>query len=138
MTSKFLIILVTILGPLDVAPSQVVGKQGDTLRLRYGKPVPVPEIIDTVKRVCRPPLNLQEALRIACAYLEKERISALQTDSIDISDYFLTRVSLGEYGSEGNIKQVWYFFWSHENCNSVRGFTIIVSMSGEPYWLSDM
>ena len=55
----------------------------------------------------RPSLTLQKALKIADAYIMKEKI--------DISHYYLLEAKHILYGSKGNQDPSWFFWWVNEN-----------------------
>jgi hypothetical protein len=59
------------------------------------------------KRVFRPKISLQEAMKLAESYIKKERI--------DASSYYLLEARMIQYGGETDAKEPrWSFLWVHE------------------------
>jgi len=77
-----------------------------------------------LRRSFRPKLTLQRALKIAEAYLRKERIN--------ISHYFLFEARLIQYGSGKEMKEPrWFFVWVNDSGGMGNQIEISVSMDGK-------
>jgi hypothetical protein len=83
------------------------------------------------KRSIRPQLTLQQALKLAESYIEKEKI--------DISSYFLREARMIQYGEEKDVKDHrWFFWWANENGAIGDYVEITVSMEGKVTRLPSM
>ena len=75
-------------------------------------------------RSFRPRLTLQQALKLAEGYIEKEKI--------DISSYFLREARMIQYGGEKDVKEARWFFWWVREGGAVGDYVeITVSMDGQ-------
>ncbi len=76
------------------------------------------------KRGFRPRLTLQQALKLAEGYIEKEKI--------EIASYFLLEARMIQYGGEKDVKEPrWFFWWINENGAMGDYVQITVSMEGQ-------
>jgi hypothetical protein len=76
------------------------------------------------KRSFRPRLTLQQALRLAESYIEKEKI--------EISPYFLSEARMIQFGGEKDVRESrWFFWWVNENGAMGDYVQITVSMEGQ-------
>jgi hypothetical protein len=76
------------------------------------------------KRGFRPKITLQEAMKLAESYIEKEKI--------DPSSYYLREARMIQYGDEKKAKEPqWFFWWVHENGQIGNYIEITVSMDGK-------
>jgi hypothetical protein len=82
-------------------------------------------------RSFRPALTLQQALRLAERYIEKEKIK--------ISPYYLSEARMIQYGGDKDVKEPrWYFWWVNENGAMGNYVEITVSMDGKVMRLPSM
>jgi hypothetical protein len=80
--------------------------------------------LSLVRRNFRPKLTLQNALKLAEAYVEKEKIN--------VSHYFLSEVRMIKYGGETDVKEPrWFFVWVKDNGGIGNQIEISVSMDGK-------
>jgi hypothetical protein len=83
------------------------------------------------KRSFRPRLTLQEALKLAEGYIEKEKVA--------ISSYFLKEARMIQYGGEKDVKEPrWFFWWVNEDGAVGDYVEITVSMEGQVSRLPSM
>ena len=76
-----------------------------------------------LRRSFKPKLTLQQALKIAEAYIKREKF--------DTSILYLSEVRLIEYGPEKGPKELrWLFLWAHESAPGLYN-QITVSMDGK-------
>ena len=76
------------------------------------------------KRGFRPRLTLQQALKLAEGYIEKEKI--------EIASYFLLEARMIQYGGEKDVKEPrWFLWWINENGAMGDYVQITVSMEGQ-------
>ena len=76
------------------------------------------------KRGFRPRLTLQQALKLAEGYIEKEKI--------EIASYFLLEARMIQYGGEKDVKEPrWFFWWINDNGAMGDYVQITVSMEGQ-------
>ncbi len=76
------------------------------------------------KRGFRPRLTLQQALKLAEGYIEKEKM--------EIASYFLLEARMIQYGGEKDVKEPrWFFWWINENGAMGDYVQITVSMEGQ-------
>jgi hypothetical protein len=79
------------------------------------------QILELPKRSSyRPPLTLQNALKIADAYITQEKI--------DISQYYLLEAKYILYGDKDHKEPSWYFWWVHEDGAAGHYVEIVVSI----------
>ena len=79
------------------------------------------QILELPKRSSyRPPLTLQNALKIADAYITREKI--------DISRYYLLEAKYIFYGDKDNKEPSWYFWWVNEDGAAGHYVEIVVSI----------
>lgn len=72
----------------------------------------------------KPKVSLQEALKHAESFIEKEKI--------DTSSYYLLEARMIQYGGEKDVKELrWFFRWAHENGAVGNYIEISVSMDGK-------
>ena len=72
------------------------------------------------KRSFRPKLSLQQALKLAEDYIEKEKI--------DISPYYLYEAKYILYGSKDHQEPCWFFWWVNENGAAGNYVELIISI----------
>lgn len=83
------------------------------------------------KRSFRPRLTLQQALKLAESYIEKEKV--------EITSYFLKEARMIQYGGEKEVKEPrWFFWWVNENGAMGDYVEITVSMEGQVSRLPSM
>ena len=83
------------------------------------------------KRSFRPRLTLQQALKLAEGYIEKEKVA--------LSSYFLKEARMIQYGGEKDVKEPrWFFWWVNENGAMGDYVEITVSMEGQVSRLPSM
>lgn len=83
------------------------------------------------RRSFRPRLTLQQALKLAEGYIEKEKVA--------ISSYFLKEARMIQYGGEKDVKEPrWFFWWVNENGAMGDYVEITVSMEGQVSRLPSM
>jgi hypothetical protein len=83
------------------------------------------------KRGFRPRLTLQQALKLAEGYIEKEKI--------EIASYFLLEARMIQYGGEKDVKEPrWFFWWTNESGAMGDYVEITVSMEGQVSRLPSM
>ena len=83
------------------------------------------------KRSFRPRLTLQQALKLAEGYIEKEKVA--------LSSYFLKEARMIQYGGEKDVKEArWFFWWVNENGAMGDYVEITVSMEGQVSRLPSM
>jgi hypothetical protein len=76
------------------------------------------------QRNFRPRLTLQQALKLAEAYAEKEKI--------DMPRYYLLAARMIQYGGEKQVKEPrWFFLWASESGEMGNNIEISVSMEGK-------
>lgn len=100
------------------APAQGGNLQGRSIAAKQIADLPAPN------RSFKPRITLQEALRLAEAHIEKEKIN--------ISPYFLLEARMIQYGGEkGGKEPRWFFLWVNENGAIGDHVEITVSMEGK-------
>jgi hypothetical protein len=83
------------------------------------------------KRSTKPRLTLQQALKLAEAYIEEEKIN--------VSSYFLREARMIQYGEEKDVSEPrWFFWWVHESGALGDYVEITVSMEGRVSRLPSM
>ena len=83
------------------------------------------------KRSFRPRLTLQQALKLAEGYIEKEKVA--------LSSYFLKEARMIQYGGEKDAKEPrWFFWWVHEDGATGDYIEMTVSMDGQVSRLPSM
>jgi hypothetical protein len=118
-----LVAIIICLSGLTVAqskqsPASTQNPQGPPVTNRQIAELPL------AKRSFRPRLTLQQALKLAESYIEKEKI--------EISPYFLKEARMIQYGGEKDERELrWFFWWVHENGVIGDYVEITVSMGGQ-------
>jgi|GEM_PF-2349178 len=130
MRSIFSLLAMTIcMSGLAVAQSKQTPASSQNCR---EQPVANRQVIELpVRRSFRPRLTLQQALRLAESYIEKEKVK--------ISSYFLKEARMIQHGGEKDVKEPrWFFWWVNENGALGDYVEITVSMDGQVSRLPSM
>ena len=130
MRRVFPLLIIICMSGLAVTQSKHAAASNQTPQERPAISSQIAEL-PTIKRGFRPRLSLQQALKLAESYIEKEKI--------EISSYFLLEARMIQYGSEKNKKEPrWFFWWVNEKGAMGDYVEITVSMEGEVSRLPSM